>query len=106
MLITRETIEVQTRHLTFSERLARSHIPYPTITIEKMFEAAQRHAAYLKTVSPRDYEMHVFEDGSVLFRSARGSETRFSLAQIQAKSSDFWMSPQRELWQHVFAMWA
>ena len=32
-----------------------------------MLAAARRHAKYLRTVSPRDYDMRIFEDGSVSF---------------------------------------
>lgn len=101
-------MEVQAQYLSHTEKLDHSSIPYPNITPDDMLAAARRHARHLKTVPPRDYEMRIFEDGSVFFRNIiqPGLEDRYTLAQIQEKSRDFWLSPHRDLWQHVFWMWA
>ncbi|QND73143.1 hypothetical protein [Tardiphaga robiniae] len=101
-------MEVEVRYPNLTERLGLSSIPYPAITADHMLAAARQHAKYLKTARPRDYEMRVFPDGSVLFRNVyhMGSVEIISLAQIREKSRVFWRSPHKELWQHVFAMWA
>lgn len=85
----------------------RFRTPYPTITADHMLETARRHAKYLGTVTPRDYEMRIFEDGSVFLRNTSIESARryLSLADIQTESRYFWMSPSRQLWQHVFAIW-
>lgn len=99
---------MQARYPTLTEKLARSSTPCPTITADHMLAAARRHAKYLRTVSPRDYEMRIFEDGSVLFRNTSMERIgrRLSLADVQTRSRDFWMHPHRELWKHVFNIWA
>ncbi|UZE50990.1 hypothetical protein ONR75_10420 [Rhodopseudomonas sp. P2A-2r] len=98
---------MQARYPNLTEKQARSNIPYPTITRDHMLAAARRHARLLKTVPLCDYEMRFFEDGSVFFRNViqSGLENRFTLVQIQEKSRYFWLSPHRDLWQHVFWMW-
>jgi hypothetical protein len=98
---------VQARYPNLTEKLALSSIPYPTITPDHMLAAARRHARYLKTVPNCDYEMRFFEDGSVYLRNVMlsGLENRYTLVQIQEKSRDFWLSPHRDLWRHVFWMW-
>ncbi|KRQ98720.1 hypothetical protein CQ12_38040 [Bradyrhizobium jicamae] len=73
-----------------------------------MLAAARRHAKYLRTVSPREYQMRVFEDGSVFFRNTEipGLEKLFSLAEIQKAAREvFWLDRHRALWQHIAALW-
>ncbi|WP_157088590.1 hypothetical protein [Bradyrhizobium jicamae] len=101
-------MEVQVRYPTLTEKLARSSIPCPTITADHMLAAARRHAKYLRTVSPREYQMRVFEDGSVFFRNTEipGLEKLFSLAEIQKAAREvFWLDRHRALWQHIAALW-
>ncbi|WP_316233391.1 hypothetical protein [Bradyrhizobium sp. SZCCHNPS2010] len=57
---------------------------------------------------PRDYEMRVLDDGSVFFRNTEipGLERLIPFAEIlKASRRDFWLNPNRSLWQHVFKMW-
>jgi hypothetical protein len=77
------------------------------ITADAVLAAARRHEKYMRTALHRDYEMRVFEDGSVFFRNTARPTLRrlIPLAEIQKASRDFWMSPSRTLWQHVAALW-
>jgi hypothetical protein len=77
------------------------------INADTLLAAARQHERHLRAVPPRDYEMRVFEDGSVYFRNTEipGLEKLFSLAEIRKASRDFWMSPARPLWKHVLATW-
>ncbi|WP_425991083.1 hypothetical protein [Afipia sp. DC4300-2b1] len=78
------------------------------IRADDVLAAARRHEKYLHTVSPRDYRMRVFDDGSVEFRNVKipTLDRTFSLAEIQDGSLDFHLSPTRSLWQNIVAMWA
>ena len=98
---------MQVRYPNLTEKLAHSNTPYPTITADHMLAAARRHAKYTRTVPPLDYEMRIFGNGSVFLRntSIEGFDRLLSLGDVQAKSRDFWMSPHRQLWQHVLNVW-
>lgn len=80
--------------------------PLP-LTPDDILAAARQHARYLKTVPPREYEMRVFEDGSVQFRNLNSSRLPrlYSFKAIKRHSRHFWLSPQRKLWQHILAIW-
>ncbi|WP_213290452.1 hypothetical protein [Bradyrhizobium sp. sGM-13] len=80
---------------------------YTPITADTVLGAARQFDKYMRRQSRRDYEMRVFEDGSVFFRNTAQPTLRqlLSLADIQAASRDFWMSPSRALWQHIAALW-
>lgn len=98
---------MQARHPNLTEKQARSNSPYPTITPDHMLAAARQLALYLESVMYVDFEMRIFENGSVLLRNVNDPELGkiFSLAQIQEASQQFWLNPRRPLWQHIFWMW-
>jgi hypothetical protein len=77
------------------------------ITADDVLAAARRHDEYLRTVSPREYQMRVFEDGSVYFRNTKipGMEGRLSLGDIIRSSRYFYLSPHRPLWKHILLEW-
>lgn len=79
----------------------------PPINADTVLAAARQHERYLRTASPREYEMRVFEDGSVFFRNTAQPSLRrlVSLAEIQEASRDFWTSPHRPLWRHILCIW-
>ena len=88
--------------------IRRVNYDIPSVTTETMLAAARRHEKYLRTVPRREYEMRVFEDGSVFFRNTEipGLERLLSLEQIQKAARElFWLDPHRSLWQHVLAIW-
>jgi hypothetical protein len=78
------------------------------ITTDDVLAAARSHAKYLRTVSPRDYQMRIFEDGSVYFRNTEnpGCDHIISLDDVRVESGDFRLNPHRAFWQHIFAIWA
>ncbi|MEH2596889.1 hypothetical protein V1278_003802 [Bradyrhizobium sp. AZCC 1577] len=81
---------------------------YKPINADAVLAAARRHEKYMRTALHRDYEMRVFEDGSVFFRNTEipGLERLFSFEQIQEATRDlFWSDPHRSLWQHIAALW-
>jgi hypothetical protein len=77
------------------------------ITADDVLAAARRHNEYLRTVPPREYQMRVFEDGSVFFRNTKipGLERLFSLVDIIKASRHFYLSPHRPLWKHILLEW-
>jgi hypothetical protein len=100
-----ETLTVTSQYQTRAVRRA-NYNPSP-INADTVLAAAREHERYLRTVSPREYEMRVFDDGSVFFRNtARPTLRRLvSLAEIQEASRDFWTSPHRPLWRHILCIW-
>jgi hypothetical protein len=80
---------------------------YTPINADTVRGAARQFDKHMRRQSHRDYEMRVFEDGSVFFRNTAQPTLRrlLSLADIQAASRDFWMNPSRALWQHIAALW-
>lgn len=80
---------------------------YTPINADTVLGAARQFDKHMRRQSHRDYEMRVFEDGSVFLRSTAQPTLRriIPLAEIQAASRDFWMSPRRTLWQHIAALW-
>lgn len=80
---------------------------YTPINADTVLGAARQFDKHMRHQSHRDYEMRVFEDGSVFFRNTEQPALRrlISLADIQAASRDFWMRPRRRLWQHIAALW-
>lgn len=80
---------------------------YTPINADTVLGAARQFDKHMRRQSHRDYEMRAFEDGSVFFRNTAQPTLRrlISLADIQAASGDFWMSPSRTLWQHIAALW-
>jgi hypothetical protein len=80
---------------------------YTPINADAVLGAARQFDKDMRREPNRDFEMRAFEDGSVFFRNTAQPTLRrlISLAEIQAASRDFWMSPSRTLWQHVLAIW-
>lgn len=80
---------------------------YTPINADTVLGAAREFDKHMCRQSHRDYEMRVFEDGSMFFRNTAQPTLRrlLSIADIQAASGDFWMSPSRALWQHIAALW-
>ncbi len=77
------------------------------ITPDHILAASRAHDRYLKTVDPREYQMRVFEDGSVFFLNIEAPQLSelFSFARIQEEARDFWLNPHRPLWRHVLKIW-
>lgn len=79
-----------------------------SIIADDVLAAGRQHDRHAKTLTQRDYEMRVFENGSVYFRNTENPRLRrfYTLDDIRDASRDFWLAPNRALWQHIFHMWA
>lgn len=79
----------------------------PVITPCHILAASRAHDRYLKTVDPREYSMHVYEDGSVFLRNIAipGLSKLLPFGRILEESRDFWLNPRRSLWQHILKIW-
>lgn len=79
----------------------------PSLTPDHILAASRAHGRYLKTAGPREYQMRVFEDGSVFFLNIEIPQLSelFSFACIQEESLDFWLNPHRPLWRHILKIW-
>lgn len=92
-----------------------SAIPYiagTPINADTLLAAARQHDRYLRTVPPRDYQMRVFENGSVWLRNIHSPNVQrwLSLQEIQQWAAlNFGWGPQRRkhrpLWREVLGMW-
>lgn len=81
---------------------------YTPINADTVLSAARQFDKHMRRQSHRDYEMRVFEDGSVFFRSTERPMLRrlIPLAEIQKAAREvFWLDPHRALWQHIAALW-
>lgn len=77
------------------------------ITPDHILAAGRAFDRYLKTVSPREYVMRFFEGGSVYLHNPTqpNYSLLLSLDDINIEARDFWLSPQRVLWQHILKIW-
>ncbi len=80
---------------------------YTPVNADTVLAAARQHERDLRTAPPREYQMRMFEDGSVFFRNTKihGLERLYSLEEIQEASRYFWSSPNRPLWRHILCIW-
>lgn len=79
----------------------------PAITPGHILAASRAHDRYLKSTGPREYSMHVYEDGSVHLRNIAipSLSEVLPFARILEESRDFWLNPRRSLWQHILKIW-
>ena len=77
------------------------------ITPEVMLAAARQFERALRRIPPLDFQMRIFENGSVFFRNVReeGLERLFSISEMQELLGHSWLNSHSPPWRHILAVW-